>query len=255
MIYTIPSSVIYGERKYDIVNQVIHDLNLKKILVITDRGLIELGLVDKVLSQIKLENYLIESDVMPNPSDDYVNEVSDKFKSSNIDAIIAIGGGSVIDAAKAVNILLCNEGSISEFEKEPAKKDGLKLFAFPTTSGTVSEVTSVSVITNSKEKRKKVIQGKYMSAHYDVLDTSLTYDLPKSITVSTGMDALTHAIEALYTYLKDLDTELEIPALNDFVQETDFEIIAENALKQPSIYMNPKIITKEAITDILRSTF
>jgi len=359
MIYTIPSQVIYGQDKYDQVNQIIQSLNIENVLVVSDKGIVSLGLVDQVIDKLMISNHYIEDGVMPNPKDTYVNQVANSYKSKHIDALIAIGGGSVMDAAKAINILLCNDGEISYFERNPVLKPGHKLFAFPTTAGTASEVTGVSVVTNTKAYRKMVILGDYVKADYAVLDPCLTHGLPRHITASTGMDALTHAIEAyvstmatsftdphalvaikeitdniceydsveareklmyastmagfafnnailglvhaiahplgahfdvphgvanaimlpevvhynydssekfkqienilgtdsIYHFLKDLNKQLDIPALSCFINRNDFETIANSTLLEPSVHMNPKGVTKDAVMQILDLTY
>ncbi|MCH4886057.1 iron-containing alcohol dehydrogenase [Acidaminobacter sp. JC074] len=227
MIYTIPSQVIYGQDKYDQVNQIIETLALENVLVITDKGLLDLGLVKSVMDKLRISNYFVEDGVMPNPKDTYVNEVAKLYKDKAIDGLVAIGGGSVMDAAKAINVLLCNNHDIAYYEKHPVLNPGHKLFAFPTTSGTASEVTGVSVVTNSLEHRKMVILGDHVKADYAVLDPSLTYGLPRHITASTGMDALTHAIEAyvstLATSFTDAHALVAIKEITEHINKYDSE--------------------------------
>lgn len=159
----------------------------------------ELGFVDRVTALLDTSEIIsiIFDQVIANPTDILVHKIADIASSNNIDALVAIGGGSVIDAAKATSILLSNKGHISAFHGfDKVLNPTLPLIMIPTTSGTASEITSVTVISDTKNHRKMVIGGNHVGGDVAICDPSLTEQLPPSITAATGMDALTHAIEA-----------------------------------------------------------
>lgn len=202
--FSVHSNVIQGENATKDIGEIIKNIGCKKLLLVCDKGVREAGIVDKVLEVIEtaVEKVFIFDGVMPNPTDILIDDCARTYAKEGIQCIVATGGGSVIDAAKAINIILTNGGQIRDYEvPNSVSKKTLPLIAVPTTSGTASEVTSVSVITNTNRKKKMVILGENVGADYAILDHSLTYNLPARITAATGMDALTHAIEAYVSTL------------------------------------------------------
>ncbi len=171
------------------------------LLIITDKGIKNSGILEKVesiLKSIDLET-LVYDDVKPNPSVSATNEAYEKYKHKNIKGILAVGGGSVMDAAKAVAVLLTNGGSIADyFGVDQYGNEPIPLFAVPTTVGTGSEAGRASVITEdtSNLKTKKLVIGKSLFPKAAFLDGELLIGMPGSLVASTGMDALTHAIES-----------------------------------------------------------
>ncbi|MFP3886104.1 iron-containing alcohol dehydrogenase [Priestia filamentosa] len=197
--FGIPSEAIFGSGSSKKIGGILEGLNAKKVLCVYDQGVKVAGIVDKVLTYLKVGSIdVIEFDhVLPNPPDTIVDEGAQLAKEENVDAIVAIGGGSAIDAAKAINILLTNPGPIHQYDGLNLVTNPTKpLVAVPTTSGTGSEVTSFTVITDTTELKKMVIGGQHCGANIALLDPDLTIGLPPSVTAATGMDALTHAIEA-----------------------------------------------------------
>lgn len=168
-------------------------------MVVYDQGVKAAGIVDKVLANVKAAGieYAEYSDVVPNPPEYLVNQGYEIAKDLGIDAMLAVGGGSSIDFAKAVNILLTNPGPFSQYNGVNLVKNPVKpLIAIPTTAGTGSEVTNACVITDTVNKEKMTILGQFVAPSIALVDANLTLGLPPAITASTGMDALTHAIEA-----------------------------------------------------------
>ena len=194
-----PNHLVFGEGTAKSIGGYLSKLNSKRVLIITDRGLVEAGLVDRIKKHIdeKIDFSLIFSEVKPNPTIRNVHRGVEIVVNEEIDTLVAIGGGSPIDAAKAISALVTNKGSILDYElgKEEFSLPGLPLIAIPTTAGTGSEATMASVILDEESNRKFDIVSKYMTPVFSLVDPETTYTLPASMTAYTGMDALTHAIE------------------------------------------------------------
>lgn len=198
-IFDIPATVFFGDNKIIETGKLLKGFGAAKTMIVCDKAMLDLGFADKVISSLEEENigHVIFDGVVPNPTDALVYEGAKIAKENNIGSFVAIGGGSVIDSAKAINILLTNKGKIADYEGvNQVAMLTLPLIMIPTTSGTASEVTSVSVVTDTKRHKKMVIAGQFVGGNIALCDPSLTMKLPKSITAATGMDALTHAIEA-----------------------------------------------------------
>lgn len=171
----------------------------KRILVVTDKPLRELGIVDRVLagfegSDVEVEIY---DGVLPDPTYDQVEAGLKLLKGQNSEAILAIGGGSAMDCAKVISATATSDEDPRTwvgFGK--VKHDLLPMFAVPTTAGTGSEATQGAVIKDSETQEKGVLSGGGMAMAATALDPDLQLGLPPHITAATGMDALTHAIEA-----------------------------------------------------------
>lgn len=171
-----------------------------KALIVCDRGVKEAGIVEKVTNSLDKSGigYVIFDNVMPNPRDTGCIEASELGKTFDADVLIGIGGGSAMDTAKAANVLMTNDGDLEKWSViRKLNHDVLPLICVPTTSGTGSEVTFEAVITNTKTHTKMSISdGSRMAPKVSIMDPELTLTVPPIITASTGMDALTHAIEA-----------------------------------------------------------
>ena len=176
----------------------------KKALVCSDPDLIKFGVTAKVtdiLDKNGLE-YEIYSEIKPNPTIDNVKHGVETFKKSGADYLIAIGGGSSMDTSKAIGIIIANP----EFEDvrslegvAPTKKPCVPIIAVPTTAGTAAEVTINYVITDVEKKRKFVCVDPHDMPIIAIVDPDMMSSMPKGLTASTGMDALTHAIEGYTT--------------------------------------------------------
>ena len=176
----------------------------KKALVCSDPDLIKFGVTAKVtdiLDKNGLE-YELYSEIKPNPTIDNVKHGVETFKKSGADYLIAIGGGSSMDTSKAIDIIIANP----EFEDvrslegvAPTKKPCVPIIAVPTTAGTAAEVTINYVITDVERKRKFVCVDPHDMPIIAIVDPDMMSSMPKGLTASTGMDALTHAIEGYTT--------------------------------------------------------
>ena len=176
----------------------------KKAFVCSDPDLIKFGVTKKVTDVLDNAGlaYEIYSNIKPNPTIENVQTGVAAFKKSGADYLIAIGGGSSMDTAKAIGIIIANP----EFEDvrslegvAPTKKPSIPIIAVPTTAGTAAEVTIIYVITDVEKKRKFVCVDTHDIPVIAVVDPDMMSSMPKGLTASTGMDALTHAIEGYIT--------------------------------------------------------
>lgn len=176
----------------------------QKALVCTDPDLIKFNVVSKVTDLLDKGNlaYEVYSDIKANPTIENVQNGVSAFKNSGADYIIAIGGGSAMDTAKAIGIIITNPEFADVRSLEgvaPTKKPCVPIIAVPTTAGTAAEVTINYVITDVEKKRKFVCVDPHDMPIVAVVDPDMTETMPKSLTAATGMDALTHAIEGYTT--------------------------------------------------------
>ncbi|AET69742.1 alcohol dehydrogenase, class IV [Desulfosporosinus orientis DSM 765] len=192
--------LLKGENCLNELPKLIKTKGIKSILIVTDSGIASLGLIDGLLKGLTNEgvNTVIYDKTVPNPTIDNIEEALQLYKSNNCQGIVAFGGGSPMDCAKGVGARVARPN-----KSIPQMKGVLKvrkkippLYAIPTTAGTGSETTIAAVITDSKTHEKYAVNDTSLIPQYAVLDPTLTVNLPQHITSTTGMDALTHAVEA-----------------------------------------------------------
>jgi len=191
------------DSRKEIVNE-IKKRNFKHALLVSDDVLKEIGLLSKVTTILDEASisYTLFTNVKPNPSIENVNEGLEICKNVNADYIIAVGGGSVIDTAKCIGIVMTNPEHADIVSLEGAvntKNKSLPIIALPTTAGTAAEVTINYVITDKNREIKMVCVDPNDIPVLSIIDSELMKDMPKSVAASTGMDALTHAIEGYIT--------------------------------------------------------
>ena len=194
----------FGPGSREVLPQEISRLGLKKAFVATDKDLIKFGVADKVLDVLRKVNIPFEifSEIKPNPTVSNVKAGVKAFAESGADFILAIGGGSSIDTAKAIGIITNNPEFSDVVSLEgvaPTQKKSVPIIALPTTAGTAAEVTINYVITDEENHKKMVCVDPNDIPAIAIVDAELMYTLPKSLTAATGLDALTHAIEGLIT--------------------------------------------------------
>ncbi len=173
-------------------------LGAKKVLVVTDAGVVKAGLAEGVqqsLRQAGLEVGVFDG-ILPEPPARVIDQCAEVFRQGGYDLCLGLGGGSSLDSAKMVAALAANPGSVLDYvglDVVPHK--GAPLVLVPTTAGTGSEATRVTVLTDESDNTKKVVYSDYLLPDLAILDPALTLSMPPSVTADTGLDALVHAIE------------------------------------------------------------
>jgi len=192
----VPTRIVHGPGASARLAELCLELRISKPLVVTDKGVLAAGLVEPALAQ--LDNAVLFDGVRPNPDIELVGEGSALYRNQGCDGLVAIGGGSSIDAAKAIGVEVVHGGSILDYEYGgvPLTKRLPPLVAVPTTAGTGSEVTLWAVITDHERQIKFNVGGTpLIGAHAAVIDPELMVGLPAAVTAATGLDALSHGIE------------------------------------------------------------
>lgn len=200
------TKICAGENALEGLPSELGRLNVSKPFIITDEGIVKVGLLEMVLSGFNdsaITIGAIYDQVPPDSSIEAVNEAAELYKKHKCDCIIAVGGGSVIDSAKGMNIVISeNTNDIVKFSGHDRVKNVQQpLIVIPTTSGTGSEVTLVAVVADKKKDQKMLFTSSKLLPSVAVIDPRMTMSLPPKLTAATGMDALTHAVEA-YTCLQ-----------------------------------------------------
>jgi alcohol dehydrogenase len=196
MKFHLPTEIIFGAGMMVELGQILNKrLASSRPLLVTDRGVKAAGVAARVLAEVT--PVAVFDEIEPNPRHTTVDRGGEVARELKPDLVIGLGGGSVLDAAKAIALLATNGGGIEEYEgREKYKSAPLPVLAIPTTCGTGSEVTWVSVITHTGRRFKMSIKGPLMYPRVALVDPDLLLTLPPRLVASTGLDALTHAAEA-----------------------------------------------------------
>ena len=192
----VPTRMVHGPGAVDRLGELCRELGVRRPLLVTDKGVAAAGLVDPALAL--LDDPVLFDGVRPNPDIELVGEGSAVYREEGCDGLVALGGGSSIDAAKAIGVEIVHGGSILDYEYGgvPITKRLPPLVAVPTTAGTGSEVTLWAVITDHERKLKFNVGGTpLIGAHAALIDPELMLGLPPAVTAATGLDALSHGIE------------------------------------------------------------
>lgn len=192
-----PTRIVFGNGVMSQFKDIIKtEIGASSFFLVTDEGIIKSGIAERLISQ--LSDVTVFDEVEQNPKNNTVDRAGDEIRAVKPDCVIGLGGGSALDAAKAIALLATNPGKIEDYEgKARYTQPPLPVLAVPTTCGTGSEVTWVSVITHTARKFKMSIKGPEMFPAVAVVDPDLLSTLPPHLVASTGLDALTHAVEAL----------------------------------------------------------
>lgn len=224
-LFKCPAKIVYGIHAAQNLKGILTELQAAKIFIVTDKVLEKTQPVIDAINKLREDGFTctVFSDTVVDPSIEVVDAAAKSLKESKSDAVIAIGGGSSIDTAKAMSMLVTNEGSVREYlfgGTKTVTNKPLPLLAIPTTAGSGSEVTAASVITDNQNDIKLSVTHEYLIPLYAILDPVMHQGMPPLITASTGMDALTHAIEAYVS--------LNAEPVSDALAEMAIRTIAEN---------------------------
>jgi choline dehydrogenase len=199
--FEVPTVVKHAPGALSTLADQVKALKCRRPMLVTDEGLVKCGLAAEAEKALKAGrvNYVLFGKVVPNPDVALIDSAAEVYKAEKCDGLIGFGGGSSMDSAKAIGVVVANGGSILNYEwadPQPIKKRIPPLITVPTTAGTGSEVTLWAVITDPKRHIKYNVGGTGLIAAYIALiDPELTVGMPAPITAGTGLDALTHAIE------------------------------------------------------------
>ena len=201
MNWNYPTTIWFGLNRISDIQKACDDLNILNPLIVTDPGIIKTDIIKKINTSLKKEA-LIFSDVKSNPNGKNVEDGTKVFNNGNHDGVIAVGGGSGMDTGKGIAFMSGQTREIWDFEDigdywKRANSEKIKpIVAIPTTAGTGSETGRAGVFTKEDTQEKKIIFHPKMMPSLVILDPSLTFQLPPSLTAYTGMDALAHGLEA-----------------------------------------------------------
>jgi lactaldehyde reductase len=223
--FVLNETSYFGFGAREVLPEEIKNRGYKKVLVVTDKSLFEIGLTKKVTDKLEGAGieYTVFSDVKPNPTVKNVKDGLEVCRNFGADVIVAVGGGSSIDTAKGISVVMTNpdrEDIVSLNGLSNTINKGMPLIALPTTHGTAAEVTINYVITDEEREVKMVCVDPHDIPLVAIVDTELMSTLPKSIAASTGMDALTHAIEGYITKAHN--------TMSDMFHMRAIELIFEN---------------------------
>lgn len=221
--FKIPQDIVFGMGSLKKLPELLTKSGAKKMMIVSDHSLEQIGMVKKV--QDIVENAGIETctflDILPNPTVDMVNAATKMYQESGAECIVALGGGSPMDVAKAVGVIARYGGCITEYEGAHLVPGPIEpIIAIPTTAGTGSEVTAFSVITDTSRNYKLTVFSYELLPKYALLDPEMIMTAPPSIAASCGVDALIHAWEAY--------TSLGASPFSDAMAEKAMELIGAN---------------------------
>ncbi len=201
-VFTSPQNIITGENAIEASMAFMKPYG-EKALIVTDDAMVRHGYVKKLTDQLDETGiaYTVYSGINTEPTHTMIDEGVKIYKDENCEFIIGIGGGSPVDAMKAIGAVVKNGGSITEYMGKKIENKLPYIVAIPTTAGTGSEATAVSVITNTDTDVKMMLKDSKLIADIAIVDPIFTLTVPPDVTVATGIDALVHAIEA-YTSAK-----------------------------------------------------
>ena len=206
--FFVHNDLTFGKDAVQELPNILAGEGVKNVMIIYDEGVKVAGIAEKVVAQVEKADVEITifDKVLPNPSNELVEEAAAIAQEKKIDGFVAVGGGSSIDLAKAVNVLMTNPGPIGQYGGIGLVKNKVHpLIAIPTTAGTSSEITNVTALTDTVAVCKYVVIDNKLVPSHVIADPEFTRTMPKSVTAATGMDAITHAVES---YISNMATPL-----------------------------------------------
>lgn len=237
-----PVKIVSGDKALDNLPYELDQLGVKRPIIVTDKGVSDAGLVETVKNAFADTDMIIGAiydKTPPDSSIDTVNELAGIYRQNGCDSIVAVGGGSVIDTAKGLNIVITEEADdLKKFMgAEMLKKPMKPLIVIPTTSGTGSEVTFAAVINNPEEKMKMPFTSYQLLPKVAILDTRMTLTMPPKITAATAMDALTHAVEAFICDQKNPVSDAHAIVAIKLIMENLITVIKDGKNKKARLAM------------------
>jgi alcohol dehydrogenase class IV len=221
-----PNRILFGIDAVKGVAAEAKQLGGKKVLIVTDPGLVEAGRVEAIKALLDSDGiaFSLYDQVEPEPSARIVDQCTQYLKDEKCDLIIGVGGGSSLDVAKGASIMATNEGNVLDYSGiDMVPKRGLPKILIPTTAGTGSEVTRIFVITDEASNLKKAVYSSYVLSDVAIVDPMMTVSMPPRVTADTGIDALVHAVE---TYVS-----VHATPFSDILAIEAITLIAENLTK------------------------
>ncbi|MBQ0748087.1 MAG: iron-containing alcohol dehydrogenase [Marinobacter sp.] len=197
--FFMPAVSLFGANVVSELAARVTSLGGKKPLIVTDKGMTELGYTKQITDLLEQADiaYAVFDDTIPNPTDKNVEQGVDAYKNGQCDMLISLGGGSAHDCCKGVGLVISNGGAIADYEGLDKSKVNLPPYiAINTTAGTASELTRFTIITNTSNHVKMAIVDWRVTPDLAINDPLMMVNMPPSLTAATGMDALTHAVEA-----------------------------------------------------------
>lgn len=224
-IFKMPTRIVFGENASLNLSNLLSNYEVSNVMIITGPRVSKTTAFTKLINKLNADNILFSvfSDTEQDPSIESIDGAAEVLKKSGANGVVAIGGGSVIDTAKAITMLATNEGSVRDYlygGTKTVKNKLIPLIAIPTTAGSGSEVTASSVVTDNQNNIKLSVTHEYLIPLVAVIDPVMQVDMPPMVTASTGMDALTHAIEAYVS--------LNAEPISDAYAEMAIRLISEN---------------------------
>ncbi len=202
--FSFPNVIKFGAGAIDNLPEYIQDAGFGKPLVVTDPGMLKTDVFPRVEEVLKAASipYAVYSGINPNPLESDVEKAVAVFEDEGCDGVIGLGGGSALDAAKVIQVLVAHGGKVADYSIATGGNQNIKgplppCIAIPTTAGTGSEVGACSVITSEADNRKYLVCNPLLRPAIALLDPELTTGLPAGLTAGTGMDAFVHCVEAL----------------------------------------------------------
>lgn len=224
-IFKMPTRIVFGENASLNLSNLLSNYEVSNVMIITGPRVSKTTAFTKLINKLNADNIMFSvfSDTEQDPSIESIDGAAEVLKKSGANGVVAIGGGSVIDTAKAITMLATNEGSVRDYlygGTKTVKNKLIPLIAIPTTAGSGSEVTASSVVTDNQNNIKLSVTHEYLIPLAAVIDPVMQVDMPPMVTASTGMDALTHAIEAYVS--------LNAEPISDAYAEKAIRLISEN---------------------------
>jgi alcohol dehydrogenase len=227
MLFTISakSEVVFGEHASEQVGEKAKALGCSKMICIYDKGVKDAGIADSIVKNLENAGLRVVQygGVLSDPPDTMINECGELARKEMVEGVVGVGGGSTLDTAKSVNVMLGNPGPIGNYyfvPGGPGHKPGRPLILIPTTAGTASEITYVSVVTNTATGRKGGVKGAATIASLAIVDPLLTIGMPPGLTAATGMDTFAHALEAYTSAGRNM--------MSDVLAEKAIELVSRN---------------------------